>query len=58
MPEDTPMPAKPPKPRQVGAFEPILYDYGLGKRIAPRRQRRPGEPQPLAEGWDHNPQEE
>jgi hypothetical protein len=55
MPEDTPMPAKSPKPRPVGPLEPVPYDYGIGKRIAPRRPRRPGEPVPLADGLDMDP---
>jgi hypothetical protein len=48
----------PEKPTRAD-FTPVeFYDYGLGKRISPRRKRRPGEPQPLCEGHDWHPHDE
>jgi hypothetical protein len=56
--KDTPTPPKPAKPRETGPYEPVEFDYSTGKRIAPRRPRKPGEPIPLAEDWDHHPHDE
>lgn len=46
---------QPKFPPKVGPFDPIPFDYGLGKRMVPRRKRRPGEPQPLADGHTLDP---
>jgi hypothetical protein len=36
---------------KIGPFEPILFNYGTGQRLAPRsKKNRPK--QEVAEGWD------
>ena len=46
---DDPKPVEKPAP---SPYEPCEYDFYNAVRIAPRRKRKAGEPQPLAAGHD------